>query len=301
MTPADSRTTSVDSSTHLDATDTETPTIDSAGPSAESGAAPPAELVLDVLRTTIAPICGVIAFVYLAAERIVNALGPPPDRPIPAPPLDTLEWAVFVVAFGALFAAVGGWLWRVRLKLSRRPLIVGGSVENEPHGLQAWEWSLITMAPVAIAFVVFSVIFLSLPVERPLLSLAGFIPGAALGARLFFGGRAPAGHRGVRTWLERTVRSAIRTETVLAVIWSLLIVGLGVLAASAVVVATHGTLHLLNGLIGVITAVVLTAATVFVAVASDLPGLPADAVRGLVSGVALRTGCFLALVLVSIQ
>ena len=240
-----------------------------------------------------------VGFGFLTVDdALSNAIGAPRVvRPVDHI-FDRVLWSSLMLTWAGLAAAVGGLLWHVRRRQVGRPLY-GGSVAQEPHGRDAVEWGLLTFAPVCLGFVLFALVFYSSSVAEPSGLALGFWLGASVGARLYYGGHEPPGHRGLRRWIERPRKSHIRSELQTSVAWSVLIGTSGV--AGAVLARWLVGLPLASPwyvAFAVLLPVVLAAATVYVAVATNFPGPMADAMRAPLAAVALRSACCLSLVLV---
>lgn len=262
--------------------------------------APDAKTLWDGFKA-VAGILSFFAGVFVFANTVTNAIGPPPIARAEAPLFDKALWSAFIVSWGAVMGALGGLLWRIRARI-KGLRVYGGSVEGEPHGRFAFEWGAISFIAVALGFVPFGTWFLDLDLLPSVLIAAIFLAGAALGGRLFFGGCERPGHRGVRQWVEMTVTPYVQMELMVSVLWGIVVGGTalaGAALARYVFVSPH-TLNAPNAILALAMPVVLSAASVFVSVATDFHGPMADAMRGPLAAVALRTGAFLGLILISL-
>lgn len=125
----------------------------------------------------------------------------------------------YFVSFWAFVAAVGGgFLWNSVLRIVNYDNVLGGS-GNEPHGMWALLWPIITLLPTVIILMLGNKIYPFMDARRQILLYLTFLVGASVGSTIFYN-LSIGSFQGFRSYLEAQNLSPLREEFFLVLIWT---------------------------------------------------------------------------------
>lgn len=251
----------------------------------------PSNMSASELWGLVADTVGILAFVFFFKSQLDDAV-----KTLQLPP----RYDFYFVSFWAFVAAVtGGFVWNsILVRIVNYANILGGS-GNEPQGVWAFLWPVITLLPTITILLIGNKIYPFMPIRQQLLLYIAFLAGISIGSALFY--NLPIGNtQGLRRYFEVQNLSFFRKEFILVVAWTALL-STGFLFVMFVKLLTIQNLNPSSAVYSFlrqagITILFTTLAVVFFLLA--FPSNPQfDSARGIVAGLFLRIAIFWGLLL----
>lgn len=159
---------------------------------------------------------GILALVFFFKSQLddsVNSLNLPE------------EYNFYFVSFWAFVAAVlGGFLWNyILLRVFDEEFVLGGT-NNEPKGIWAFFWGIITLLPTVTILMLGNEYYShSGSSGKQILIYLAFIVGLSIGGFVFYSFPMGNGIVGIRNFYESRMDSFFRREFILVIIWTVLL------------------------------------------------------------------------------